>query len=266
MRTVIVIVFLMLAGSSAFAFTPQLPTDGSDARPAFDAAIDQLCNPASQDRILQLPAGTFNFYTQPKAIACALTVIGQGKGATTLIRQFAGGSYFLMWTRGLDQSGGGVREIQLEAGANTDGGIAIYLQAIADPDANSNSLNRHSFTIDNVLIGRYGSPSSWDVGIYLDGTQNPLNNIGVAPGIRVPFITRTTISGTRQACIYANEATGTHAQVECYSLGGQFATNVILRGAITDSFVLDCRSACVPSWADNLAHGLIYNNVPTGPQ
>lgn len=268
MKICAALLFALCVAFPARAMDVALPFDGSDASPAFNDAVDQLCAASSHDRTMRLPAGVFSFYTPTRTITCALSIVGQGKGSTRVIRRYQGGVFFY-WTRGTDQSGGSIKDMNIEAGGGTTNGIAVYVQALPDPDLNNNSLNRHSFVVDNVLIGREAAPgatTSWYVGIYLDGSQNPVNAQGTAPGIRATFITRTTISGTNQGCLYANNATGAHAQIECYSLGGAFSTYIILRGAVTDSLILDCRSACIPYWADSLARGLIYNGVATGPQ
>lgn len=253
----------LLISSPAQALTPALPLDGSDSRPAFDAAIDQLCSPLSRDRIMHIVTGVFRFATQPKPIACALTIVGQGKGATRLIRGFSN-SYFLMWTRGLDQSGGGLRDIQIEAGAGTTGGIGVYIQAFADTDPNTNSLNRHSFIIDNVLIGREASANtSWSEAIYLDGSQNPDNSNGIAPGIRFPIITRTSVSGTTNVSVYLNKARAAQLDIGCFiPLNG--STHYIYMANATWGTRLETNS-CAYFIADT-SKGLMLNGVATGPQ
>ena len=254
----------LLTGSlPVSALTPVLPTDGSNATPAFSAAIQQLCA-SSDDRILSLPTGVFSFHTQTVAIPCAVTIVGQGKGATRLIRRYSG-SFFLGWTRGTDQSGGGLRDLQIEAGIGTNGGIAVYVQALADPDANTNSLNRHSFLIDNVQVGREGpgTTTSWSEGIYLDGALNPDNSIGLAPGLRFPVITRTSVSGTTNVSIYLNKVRGAWMEVACFiPLNG--STHYVYMSNGTYGVRLDTNS-CAYYIADT-SKLLMLNGVPTGPQ
>lgn len=257
---------MLMSASQAVALSPTLPSDGSDIRPAIDLAIDALCAPTSTDRTLHLPAGAFNLLTKPKAIPCALTIVGQGKGATRIARRYPGAwSYMFMWTRGLDESGGAIRDLSLEAGPGTVGGIAIYVVAVADPNASSNSLNRHSFLIDNVHIGRVDGSASWAQGIYLDGYQNPDNSNGIAPGIRGAYVSRTSVSGTTSASVYLYKARGVWLEMDCYiPLAPSSSAFVALDGK-TQSVRLDTRS-CSFAFVDSQSTGAILNNVPIGPQ
>ncbi len=162
---------------------------------------------------------------------CAINLIGEGKGASFLVRAYSGGG-FLMWTRGLDQSGGSLQHLQVTTEAGTQGGITVLVSATADPDANSYSLNRHSFLIDDVQIGRLFADASWDTGIYFDGSQNPDNTIGVSPGIRAPNVYATSVSGTRQASIYLNKARGAYISADCYiPLNGSRAAMYVVNGS-----------------------------------
>lgn len=251
----VLLVSLYGLASSALALTPNLPNDGGDATPAFNQAVSTLCNSAN-DRQLILTAGVFSFLTPPAPIPCAVTIIGQGKGATRLIRRYSGGG-FLVWTRGVDQAGGGIRNTQVEAGVNTTNGIAILVQALPDTDPNTNSLNRHSFEIDNVIVGREHASASWYVGVYFDGSQNPENDAGIAPGIRAPFVTRTTISGYLQSAIYLNKTKNALLEVDCY-IPLQGAGPVIYMGNVTVGTVIETRS-CVPTWVDNASNFLLWN-------
>lgn len=131
----------------------RLPTGLDDTTPAFNAIVADLCQATSPSRTIMVPAGRITFRTPPQPMPCAINLIGEGKGASFLVRAYSGGG-FLMWTRGLDQSGGSLQHLQVTTEAGTQGGITVLVSATADPDANSYSLNRHSFLIDDVQIGR----------------------------------------------------------------------------------------------------------------
>lgn len=239
----------------------ELPSN-ADATPALDAAAAATCK-SKTNRIIQLPAGVYYFSTQPKPFTCALNLIGQGKGATRLIRNYSGGA-FLEWQRGTDQSGGSVSNMNIEAGPKTQNGIAIYIKATADSDASQNSYNRHSFSIDNVLVGRSVEGCSFDFGLYLDGSQNPDNNKNSVPGIRGIYVARSSFGGTNKASIYLNKARGIDLHAECYTPVNNSFGGVVLDNE-TRSVRLDTRTCLWATW-DNTGTGMIFNGQNVGPQ
>lgn len=239
-----------------------LPTTG-DATPALDAAATTAC--ASVDnRTIRVGAGTFNFLTQPKPFSCALKLAGEGIGATTFVRGFQGGA-FLHWQRGGDHSGGMLRDMTVAAGAGTTSGIAIYIQATADTDPSVNSFNRHSFLIENIIVGRQSAVStSWAFGLYLDGSANPDGNPNSVPGIRGVYIDKSTFGGASTASIYLNKARGTEIRGECYTpIGNGFAGVVMDNG--TDSVLLQTRNCGWATW-DGTGKGMMFNGTRVGPQ
>lgn len=232
-----------------------------DATPAFDSAVASTC--ASPDnRTLKYPAGTFEFLTPPQPIPCALRVVGEGPGGTTFVRGYNGGS-FLQWVRGTDHSGGALRDLTIAAGAGTTGGIAILITATPDTSSSVNSYNRHSFLIENVVVGRMATNASWASALYLDGAANPDGNPNSVPGIRGVYIDKSTFGGATTASIYLNKARGTEIRGECYTpVNGGFAG--VMMGNGTDSVLLQTRNC---GWtADGSSKGMMLNGVRVGPQ
>lgn len=244
-------------------FSSPALADPVDATPAFDASVAATCA-STDNRTLKYPAGTFTFITQPQPIPCALRVAGEGQGATTFVRGYSGGS-FLLWTRGTDHSGGALRDLTVAAGGGTTGGIAVMIQATPDTDGTVNSYNRHSFLIENIIVGRQSAVStSWAFGLYLDGSANPDGNPNSVPGIRGVYIDKSTFGGASTASIYLNKARGTEIRGECYTpVGNGFAGVVMDNG--TDSVLLQTRNCGWATW-DATGKGMMLNGTRVGPQ
>jgi hypothetical protein len=238
--------------------------DPVDATPGLDAAAAIACA-STESRTVNLPARTLTFLTRPKPFACALTLAGGGIGATVLERRYSGGS-FLHWQRGGDHSGGALRNLSVLAGPGTSGGVAVLIEATPDTDGSVNSYNRHSFIIENVIVGR-AEPSTatyWDFGLYLDGSLNPYGNPASVPGIRGVYVDKSTFGGAKTASIYLNRAIGTELRAECYTpINGGFA-GVVLNNE-TDSVFLQTRNCAWASW-DGTGKGMILNGARIGPQ
>jgi hypothetical protein len=253
--------FLRGALMAVLLSTPAL-ADPVDATPAFDLSVAATCA-SSDNRTLKYPAGTFTFITPPQPIPCALRLAGEGIGATTFVRGYSNGG-FLHWTRGTDQSGGALRDLTVAAGTGTTGGIAVYVQATADTDAALNSFNRHSFLIENIIVGRVATSASWSFGLYLDGASNPDGNPNSVPGIRGVYVDKSTFGGASTASIYLNKARGTEIRGECYTpVGNGFAGVVMDNG--TDSVLLQTRNCGWATW-DTTGKGMMFNGTRVGPQ
>lgn len=191
-----------------------LPTTGNFT-PAFDAEITRLCA-TQNDRILDLTAGRYEFQTPPRPIPCAIVLQGQGIGATYIVRTFSGANLF-EWSRGTDHGGGGIKDASIASAQNATGGAAIKITATPDTDPTINYFNRHSFIAQNLQIGREsGINSNWEYGIWLDGSRNPENQNGIAPGIRTVSIQGVTVSGTRTASALLDKAKGSNIELDCY--------------------------------------------------
>ena len=240
-------------------FISTLVYSEEDFTEKFNSMISEACN-SEHSRTIHLNHGRYYFKKPPKPINCALTIEGDGIGSTILIRSYQGNT-FLYWIRGIDQSGGGIRNLTLVADSYTNKGIAIIVEATEDESNQDNSYNRHTFTIANIAIGRIsGINTSWDHGIYLDGSKNPDGRQGFAPGIRMTQIMNTTISGTNVSQIYLNKARGPNLlNVDCFiPLNGSI--NGILIDNNTQGVKLDSRS-CQYKFVDNESNWLVYNGV-----
>lgn len=249
------VLLVVLVSSTATA-------DPIDATPAFDASVAATCA-SSDNRTLKYPAGTFNFLTAPQPIPCALRLLGEGIGATTFVRGYSNGG-FLQWTRGTDHSGGALKDMTIAAGAGTTSGIAVYVQATADTTNAVNSYNRHSFLIENIIVGRVSDTASWSFGLYLDGAANPDGNPNSVPGIRGVYIDKSTFGGASTASIFLNKARGTEIRAECYTpVGNGFAG--VMMDNYTDSVLLQTRN-CGWSIQDGASKGMMLNGTRVGPQ
>lgn len=211
-----------------------------DATPYFNAAVSTVCQAQYPSRTIRFGAGFYDFRTAPGPMPCAVNLFGDG-AATNLAREYSTASPdepFLAWTRGLDASGGSIRDMTVLADVGSNGGVAIAVIATRDPpinfDTNTNSLNRHSFIASNVRVGRAAyNNTSWDVALKLDGSANPspakcegANNVPTplqgtdpdctAPGIRAPRIIAMQVSGTRQHSVVLDYARDVQIDVGCY--------------------------------------------------
>lgn len=246
----------------AALFSTHALADPVDATPAFDASVAAACA-STDNRTLKYPAGTFTFITAPQPIPCALRLAGEGIGATTFVRGYNSGA-FLNWTRGTDQSGGALRDLTVMAGAGTTGGTAVIVTATPDSSGAVNSYNRHSFLIENVIVGRVATNASWAFGLYLDGSANPDGNPNSVPGIRGVYVDKSTFGSASTASIYLNKARGTEIRGECYApVGNGFAGVVMDNG--TDSVLLQTRNCGWATW-DATGKGMIFNGTRIGPQ
>lgn len=235
------------------------PSGSEDFTSTLDSLADKACK-SSDSRTIHLGFGKFYFKSPPKPFSCALHLIGDGIGSTQLIRNYQGNT-FLYWTRGTDWSGGSVRDVTILAAKGTNKGIAIIVEALEDDDNQDNSYNRHTFLISNVHLGREdGINTSWDNGIYLDGSKNPDGRSGFAPGIRMTQIVNTTISGTNISQIYLNKSRGTNLlNVDCFiPLNGSFSGVIVDNN--TQGVKLDSRS-CAWRFNDNQSNWMVYNGI-----
>ena len=193
----------------------------ADDTPAFNAAITEACA-STETRTIKIPVGVANLYSKPMDIACSASLEGEGVGVTRVIRHYSNNAVF-NFVRGADQSGGWVSKMSILAGPGTQNGVAILVTATQDTDCSVNSLNRHSFRVDDVQIGRSSlDGQNFSTGIYFDGSANrpdnrlDTNGNACAPGIRAPLVRATTISGFTSSAIYLNRARNVNLEIECF--------------------------------------------------
>jgi hypothetical protein len=225
----------------------------------FNQYAKEACS-SSISRTIYVGNGEHHFMTPLDPFPCALNIVGDGIGSTTLIRDFQGGAFF-HWMRGTDHSGGSIKDLTILAGKGTNNGIAIYVQADKDTDSSINSYNRHTFTISGIIIGREsGIDTSWNHGIYLDGALNSDNTEGIAAGIRMTQVINTTISGTNVSQIYLNKARGINLlNVDCFiPLNGSI--NGVLMDNVTQGVKLDSRT-CAWKFQDAESIWVVYNGI-----
>jgi hypothetical protein len=258
----VTLILLLLTGHS-FALEFNGPSNGQSATAALDAAAQLVCQ-SKDDRTLKIPAGDYWFDAAPEPFPCALNIIGDGIGGTRLIRNFSGAPYyFLSWVRGTDHSGGSLRKVSIDAADGTFGGIAVWVKATADTDSSVNSFNRHSWIMEDVVIGRLTTNAGWNFGVYLDGYRNPDGNPNSVPGIRGIWISRSSAGGATIASFYLYKARGVDIHAECYTPLSPGAAAVKLDGA-TDSVLVTSRN-CDAVYVDSLSMNLFLNRgVPVG--
>lgn len=195
------------------------PGDGvGDNTAAFNAAVASVCASPST-RTLLMPVGKYRFASPPAPIPCALNLVGEGKAATWLVKDYsAQGGYFLKVVGGADTYGGGsIRDVSIYASPNSTDGIGVWVVAHQDTDPAALSTNPHGLLIDNVQIGRYAPTGQFAYGVYLDGSQNPGAG-GTAPGIRQVACRNTSAASCAVASFYLYVAHGTHLdEVDSFS-------------------------------------------------
>jgi Pectate lyase superfamily protein len=189
----------------------------TDNSAALDAAVRSVC--AGPSRTLHVPAGVFNFTRAPAPFTCAIQLVGEGRGATILARDYSGAPYyFLNWRQyETDNGGGALRDLIVATTPRGTDGIAVWVLAQFENAPTTLSHNPHHFLIDNVTIGRLVVAGSWSIGVYLDGYWNIGGAPGTEPGIRDINIRNTTVSGHLIGAFYLNRAFGVQmSSVDCY--------------------------------------------------
>lgn len=193
----------------------------TDNTASWNSAQTAICSSANRD--LVVPAGAYRFLSPPNPRTCTMNVRCSSKGATHLVKDYSGngGYFFKIVQNSADYYGGGsIRDCTLWAGPNSTDGIAIWVYATLDCcGLTQTSRNAHGFLIDNVAIGGDVGGGVWGYGIYLDGSQNTANAIG----IRAVSIHNTMVAGSTVADIYLYNAVGTSLiSTECYGSPGWY--------------------------------------------
>lgn len=196
MRIALSVLFSIILITACSAQT--LVGDGvTDNKPIWDQIVANVC--ASQDRSISIPKGEFRFASAMAPIPCSLQVQGQGPGVTNLIMDFSSsaGSGYLV-SGGIDPYGGGsLRDVGIYVASGQTIAFAVTIQAHLETDPNVGSHNPHGWLGDNIIIGRAGTApftGSFNYGFYLDGSVNANPPAGIAPGIRLVRIYRSSVS------------------------------------------------------------------------
>lgn len=152
--------------------SPQVPA-WPDATLALAHATQLAC--AGPIRTIQYEAGVYHFLTPPDPFPCGVILIGQGKGATILERNYSGGD-FLAWVGG-QEGGGGLTQLAVYAGAGTSGGHGVLVQAQA---AHAIGTIAGAVVLRDVTISGAGT---WDWPLRLDGSGR--TDCASACGVRI---------------------------------------------------------------------------------
>ena len=152
---------------------PSPPPTWPDATPALNQAARDAC--AGPIRTIQYEAGVYHFLTPPDPFPCGVILIGQGKGATILERNYSGGD-FLAWIGG-QEGGGGLTQLAVYAGAGTSGSHGVFVHAQA---AHSIGTIAGAVILRDVTISGAGT---WDWPLRLDGSGR--TDCSSACGVRI---------------------------------------------------------------------------------
>jgi hypothetical protein len=137
----------------------------TDNTPALNAA-NAAALASATDKTVNIPAGNCLFASQPNLITNGVSLIGQGKGTTVLIRGYSGNFLRLL--------GNGVRieNLSLHAGAGTSGGIGIEMVASNTLGAGGNHVLRHIWITS-------GSGATWAIPLGAWGDGRTIAPIGI---------------------------------------------------------------------------------------
>lgn len=147
-------IFLLLFTQGVFAAPFEGVCDGiTDDAPALTAQI--LSASQSADKEIVFPARQCAFYSAPAALVRGVSLIGQGKSNTVLIRKF-NGNFLTIY-----EQGSRVESLTIYADPGTSGGIGIYMVSSEARGAGGNHVVR------SVWITGIGT---WVVPLFGDGT------------------------------------------------------------------------------------------------
>lgn len=162
MKKILILAAIMLLFESANAAQFRGVCDGiTDDTQAFN---DQIAAQArSRDRVIEFPSAQCAFYSQPDPIYNGISLVGQGKSSTVLIRKYSG---TFLTVRG---NGSRIQDLTIYADAGTSNGFGIFLVA----DNNSVGGNH---VLRSIWVTGNGT---WGIPIFLYGTERTIPPIGI---------------------------------------------------------------------------------------
>ena len=143
---------------------------GVDMTPFFNCALNYV--KANQLRAIYIGYGWYWFQTQPQSIDFPVTIYGDGKGRTYLIRYYTATSASqgpLTFLAGANSAS--VRDLAVVAGQGSVHGAAISLVA--------NATNSPSFMFFSDLYLSADPTGNWDYTVYINGVLKNQDPIGV---------------------------------------------------------------------------------------
>jgi len=154
---------LLLVCSSAFSAPFQGVCDGvTNDTPALNAQI--LSASTSRDKEIVFPAATCVFMSQPVALRNGVSLIGQSKSLTVLLRKYSG-SFLTVYNQGTR-----IENLTIFADQNTNGGYGIYMVSDEVNGAGGNHVIR------SVWVTGSGT---WGIPVFLYGSNKTNNPKGI---------------------------------------------------------------------------------------
>lgn len=134
----------------------------TDDTPALNAQIAALQN--SNDKEIRFPASQCAFYSQPDALDRSVSLIGQSKSATVLVRKYSG-TFLTIYGQGSR-----IENLTIFADTGTTGGYGITMLS----DETHGSGGNH--VIEHVWITGYGT---WGIPLFGDGSGRISSPLGL---------------------------------------------------------------------------------------
>lgn len=153
----------------AFICTPALalnvgPCDGvTNLTPAWNAAVDTL-KASLTDKTITFSAGQCLFNSQPVPLEDGVSVVGQGKSATLLIRNYSG-TFITVYGQGTH-----IRDLTVYAAAGTSGGVGLHAVSSNLIGPGGNHVFSHLWITGN---------GTYSYTLYLEGWQRTIAPIGM---------------------------------------------------------------------------------------
>jgi len=171
-----------------------------DVTPSFNCALQYA--KANGLRAIYFPRGSYFFNTPPQSIDFPITIIGDGKGITGLIRNYAASSAsngLLTFLSGSSNSS--VRDLGIVADKGTSHGSAISIVA-------SENTALGYFLFSNLYLSAW-SGGNWDDTVHIDGTARTTSTVGSEPiGVRDLDFQNCSVFGAARGAMWLDGVVG----------------------------------------------------------